>query len=321
MHDETRRVSPLRMTQSGKNVALLRSLLNQANTAANHPHGIVALTEADLPALRLHLHSRLREEEVFQAVRQLPGLSQWHPQSGEYILVTPWRHREDIISLREVSAFHHESELVAAVFAAADQKGLAACITAETYEKRRPIFYTRNGMELFETIIAYHHERVVDFMDIIESPAQEFVPVTLDDPALLEQVMEVDHAAFPWLWRNLPGEFHWWMSQPSVEVWAGIIDGEVASYYGTTLFQQLGHIDRIAVHPKYQGQRLGAETLHASLQRMARMGLQKAALSTQLGNPVSQRLYERTGFRRSAKDDYQMYGTLLSAAPDEAEQT
>lgn len=279
------------------------------------------MIEADLPALRLQHHSRLREEEARRAVQELPGLSQWHPESGEYVLVTPWRHRTDIISLREVSAFHHESELVAAVFAAAEQHELGAVITAETYERRRPIFYSRNGMDLIETIIAYHHNRVGDFLDAIESPVQEFVPVTLDDPELLQQVIAADHAAFPWIWWNSPGEFQWWMSQPSVEVWAGMIDGQVASYYGTTYFQSMGHLDRIAVHPDWQGKKFGLETLTIAMQRMARMGLQRAALSTQLGNPVSQRLYERTGFERSAKDDYHMYGTLLSAAPDEAETT
>ena len=236
------------------------------------------------------------------------------------MLVTPWRHREDIVSLREVSAFHHEAELVAAVFKAAEEQRISACITAETYERRRPIFYSRNGMELIETIITYRHERLADLLDAVESPVQDFVPVTLDDLDLVEQVIEADHAAFPWLWRNMPGEFDWWMSQPNVEVWAGMIDGEVASYYGSTYFQQMGHLDRIAVHPKFQGKKLGAESLHVALQRMARMGLSHAALSTQQGNPISQRLYERTGFKRSTKDDYQMYGTLLSAAPEEAEQ-
>lgn len=302
-------------------MALLRSLLNQSNNASTDKRRIVPLTEADLPALRLHLHSRLREEEAQRAVRILPGLSQWHPESGEYILVMPWRHRQDIISLREVSAFHHESELVAAVFAAAEEHGLAACITAETYERRRPIFYSNNGMDLIETIIAYHHKRVSDFIDAVDSPIQDFVPVTFDDPELLQQVIEIDHAAFSWIWRNSPGEFEWWMNQSSVEVWAGMIDGQVTSYYGSTYFQSMGHLDRIAVHPDWQGKKLGAETLRVALQRMARMGLQKAALSTQLGNPVSQSLYERIGFHRSAKDDYHMYGTLLSAAPDEAETT
>lgn len=301
-------------------MALLHSLINQANKEDADPHGIVALTEDDLPALRLHLHTRLSVDEVHRAVRMLPGLSQWHPRSGEFVIVTPWRHRQDIITLREVSAFHHESELISAVFAAAEQKELAACITAETYERRRPIFYSRNGMELVETIIAYRHNSVGGFFDAIETPQQDFVPVTLDNPELLQKVMETDHAAFPWLWRNMPGEFHWWMNQPSVEVWAGLIDGEVASYFGTTFFTQLGHLDRIAVHPSFQGRGLGAESLTLALQRMAHRGLSKAALSTQQGNPVSQRLYERMGFRRSGKDDYQMYGTLLPAAPEEAEQ-
>ena len=307
------------ITQSGNDVALLGSLLNQSSDDHSDVNSIRPLTEADLPALRLHLHSRLREIEVYHAVRALPGLSQWHPESGEYVLVTPWRHRDDIISLREVSTFHHESDLVAAVFEAANEQGIGACITSETYERRRPIFYSRNGMELIETIIAYHHDRVADFMDLVELPVQEFVPVTLDDHTLLEQVIETDHAAFPWIWRNLPGEFRWWMSQASVEVWAGLIDGEVASYHGITFFQQMGHLDRIAVHPKFQGKRLGVETLGVAMQRMARMGLHKAGLSTQLGNPVSQRLYERAGFKRSAKDDYHMYGTLLDAAPDGVE--
>ncbi len=302
-------------------MAPLRSLLNQAQREADDPNGIVALTEDDLPTLRLHLHSRLQEEEAYRAISALPGLSQWHPRSGEYVLVVPWRHRHDIISLREVSAFHHESALIHAVFNAADKQAFAACITAETFERRRPIFYTRNGMELMETIIAYRHERVGDFLDAVDSPQQDFVPVTLDDSGLMTQLIATDHAAFPWIWRNMPGEFHWWMSQPAVEVWAGLIDGEVASYYGTTYFHQLGHLDRIAVHPKFQGRKLGAETLNVAMQRMARMGLRHAALSTQQGNPVSQRLYERAGFRRSTKDDYQMYGTLLSAAPNEAEQT
>lgn len=301
-------------------MALLQSLFNQSEPDPSDEPLIVPLTEADIPSLRLQLHSRLQEAEAYRAVRDLPGLSQWHPQSGEYVLVAPWRHRTDIISLREVSAFHHESSLVAAVFEAADVQGVAACITAETYERRRPIFYSRNGMDLMETIISYQHTRVQDYLDAIEAPVQDFVPVSLDDPELVQKVFETDNSAFSWIWKNSPGEFQWWMQQPTVEVWAGMIDGHVTSYYGTTFFQSMGHLDRIAVHPDWQGKRLGAETLTVALQRMARMGLQRAALSTQLGNSVSKKFYERNGFKRSEKDDYQMYGTLLSAAPDDMEQ-
>lgn len=294
--------------------------MNQDQTPEPDRDRIVPLTEADLPALRMHLHSRLHEEEARRLVRLLPGLSQWHPASGEYVLIAPWRHRTDIISLREVSTFHHESDLLAAAFAAADEQGLLACITAETFERRRPVFYSRNGMAMIETIIAYHHDQASAYLDAVESPVQQFVHVTLDDHELLQQVIATDHAAFSWMWHNSPGEFFAWMSNPSVEVWAGMIDGRVASYFGTTYFTSMGHLDRIAVHPDFQGQRLGQETLAFALQRMAQTGLNHGALSTQLGNEVSKRLYDRAGFHRSTKDDYHMYGTLLSAAPKDMEQ-
>ena len=305
---------------AGFAVALLQSFLRNSDPDEPNGSGIVPLTIDDLPALRLQSHSRLNPDEALRCLTTLPGLSQWHPLSGEYVLVAPWRHRTDIVSLREVSAFHHESSLVSAVFRSAIDQGRSACITAETYEKRRPIFYSRNGMELFETIIAYHHNRIDGFLDAIESPTQKFVPVTLDDPELLQQVMDTDRAAFGWLWHNSVGEFEWWMHQHNVEVWAGVIDGRVASYYGTTYFHAMGHLDRIGVHPDFQGKRFGTETLTVALQRMAQMGLPRAALSTQIGNVASKHLYESIGFKRSEREDYQMYGTIFPAAPDEWKQ-
>lgn len=299
-------------------MALLRSLLT---TSAEDDDRIVPLTEADLPVLRLQHHSRLQEDEAINALRALPGISQWHPTSGEYLLVSPWRHRTDILSFRELSAFHHESELVAAVFAAAEANGLGACITAETYERRRPMFYDRNGMALVETIITYHHDRIADFADAPTTPHQTFVPVTLQDAELIEQVIALDSAAFPWLWRNSPGEFLWWMQQRSVEVWAGMLDDRVVSYFGSTFFQSMGHLDRIAIHPDWQGQGLGMETLHVALRRMSTLGMTRAGLCTQLGNDASQHLYERAGFHRAPQHDYNIYGTLLAAAPDEAHTT
>lgn len=224
------------------------------------------------------------------------------------------------MSLREVSAFYHETELVAAVLEAAEQKGLRACITAESYERRRPIFYFRNGLELFETIVSYHHSRNADFIDALESPIQQFVAVNLDDAEMMKALVALDSRAFPWLWQNSAGEFAWWMRQPSVEVWAGVIEDQVVSYYGTTLFHQMGHLDRIAVHPDWQGKGLGREILTFAMQRLAQLGLPEAGLSTQMDNEVSRRLYERVGFVRREREDYHMYGTLLSAAPDESEQ-
>ncbi len=283
-----------------------------------YPDAVVPITFADIPALRLGNRSLVRDDEVVASLRTMPGISQWHPASGEFVLVAPWRNRRDIATFRLISAITNEPELVRAALNAADAAGMAAFITTETYESRKPEFYASHGLDRLETIISYQHDRIVDYLDIAIKPAQEFRPVQSGDDDLIAGMMALDHAAFPWLWRNSPAEFAWWMQQQMVEVTVGLIDGVVTSYYGTTHFRNMGHLDRIAIHPDYQGQGLGKETVTIALQRMARMGHKHAALCTQATNDVSQRLYERSGFRRVPTEDYHMYGRLLSAAPEEA---
>lgn len=279
---------------------------------------VLPLTFADIPALRLSNRSLVRDDEVVASLRTMPGLSQWHPPSGEFVLVAPWRHRGDIATFRLINAFGNEPELVEAALDAADATGKAAFITTETYERRKPEFYASHHLDRLETVISYQHERINDFLDVVINPAQEFRPVQFGDDDLIRGMVALDHAAFPWLWRNSREEFAWWMQQQYVEVTVGLIDGVVTSYYGTTHFRTMGHLDRIAIHPDYQGQGLGKETLTIALQRMARLGQKRAALCTQATNKVSQQLYERAGFRRVPNDDYHMYGRLLSAAPEEA---
>jgi ribosomal protein S18 acetylase RimI-like enzyme len=299
-------------------VSLLRLTNKPEPRKPHYPDAAVPLTFADIPALRLSNRSLVRDDEVVASLRTMPGISQWHPASGEFVLVAPWRNRSDIATSRMISAIANERELVSAALDAADVSGMAAFITTETYERRKPEFYASHGLERLETIITYQHERIADFLDIAIKPAQEFRPVQPGDDDLIDGMVALDHGAFPWLWRNSPEEFAWWMQQQLVEVTVGLINGVVTSYYGTTHFRNMGHLDRIAIHPDYQGRALGRETLTIALQRMARLGHTRAVLCTQATNAVSQRLYERAGFRRVPNDDYHMYGKLLSAAPEEA---
>ena len=300
-------------------MTLLRLTNKPDQRKPQFPDAVAPLTFADIPALRLSNRSLVRDDEVVASLRTMPGLSQWHAASGEFVLVAPWRHRSDIPTFRLISAFGNEPELVEAALDAADASGKAAFITTETYERRKPEFYAKHGLDRLETIIGYQHDRVEDFLDIAIEPVQEFRPVQFGDDDLIEGMIALDHAAFPWLWRNSREEFVWWMQQQFVEVTVGLIDGVVTSYYGVTYFSNMGHLDRIAIHPDYQGRALGRETLTVALQRMARLGQKRAALCTQATNAVSQRLYERAGFHRVPGNDYHMYGGLLSAAPKEAD--
>ena len=281
------------------------------------PDAILPLKLEDVPQLRRSNRMLARDDEVVEALRFMPGLSHWHPASGEFVLVAPWRHRSDSPTFRLLGAFGNEPELVTAAIDAADTAGKKAFITTETYERRKAEFYARHGLNRIETIMAWHHDRVPDFLDIHLEPLQEFHSVEVTDTELAEGMLALDHAAFPWIWRNSPEEFWWWMNRPEVEVTVGLLDGKVVSYFGITHFREMGHLDRIAIHPDYQGKSLGKETLTVAMQRMAQLGYRQAALSTQSSNEISQRLYKRAGFRHDSKNDYHMYGVLLTAAPEE----
>ena len=300
-------------------MTLLRLANKPEPRKPQYPNAVMPLALADIPALRLGNRSLVRDDEVVESLRTMPGISHWHPASGEFVLVAPWRHRSDIATFRLISAISNERALVNACLDAANTAGMAAFITTETYERRKPEFYANHGLDRIETIIGYHHERMEDYLDLAIQPLQEFRPVQAGYDELIEGMIALDHAAFPWLWRNSIEEFAWWMQQQFVEVAVGLIDGVVSSYYGITYFRSMGHLDRIAIHPDYQGRALGKETLSVAMQRMARMGLKRAALCTQETNAVSQKLYERAGFYRVPSDDYHMYGTLLAAAPQEAQ--
>lgn len=275
------------------------------------------LTHADIAKLHLENHPRIASEAIARAIEEMPGVSQWHPASGEFLIATPWRHRDDIPLIRDLSAFVNENELVQAAVNAARELGMIGFVASETYEKRRASFYERNGMQLLESVIAFVHHRIQDYLDATLKTRLEFYPVTVHDTDLMNGVIGVDEAAFEPVWQNSIAEFEWWMNQPSVEVWAGVLDGKVVSYYGATYFQKFGHLDRIAVHPDHQGTGLGSESLMAALRRMATLGLPNAALCTQADNQFSQQLYSRAGFSRFPRDDYDIYGIVFQ--PDQTE--
>ncbi|MCA9834607.1 MAG: GNAT family N-acetyltransferase [Thermomicrobiales bacterium] len=275
------------------------------------PEDVLPLTQADIPRLRLNNHPRIAADAIARALYEMPGLSYWHPDSGEFIVCAPWRHRADVPLMRDLTAFAHEDELVQAAIAAAKAKGMLGFVASEHYEKRRESFYQRNGLYRLEHVITFTHERVLDYLDIPQTGRLNFVRVRGSDFDLLQGVMAVDASAFSPMWRNSHAEFAWWMSLPSVEVWAGVLDGQVVTYAGITAYSRFGHLDRIAVHADYQGQGLGAEALMHAMYRMAELDLPNAALCTQSDNEASQRLYTRAGFKRHQRDDYDIYGIIF----------
>lgn len=272
---------------------------------------IVTLGPADVPRLRLGHHPRLRPGDAEALVIQSPGLSKWHPASGEFLLVTPWRHRADIPSVNVLQAFEHEDELLSAAIGSAEEQGKAAFVLMDAFEIRRPAFYERNHFRKLESILTYEHRSPEDLLVGAPPVRQEFEPWFGGDDEKLDELMELDHAAFPWLWRNSREEFLAYARMPFVEVWIGRIDGRLTSYLGITHFRGWSHLDRIAIFPEVQGQGLGRETLRAAIGRMLEAGAERVGLSTQKNNIRSRRMYEQSGFGETPDLNYDVYGILF----------
>lgn len=276
--------------------------------ASVHP-SIRELTPSDIPKLRLGIWTRLSESDVERALEQYPGRSVWLPETLEFAIITPWRHRLEIANVQHLSAVRHPYEIVRDVVGRCDRHGAVLVLSVEIDESRRLAFYDRIGFELLEEIVTYELD-CQTYQGGSESSLR-FRAAEIsrgDDLALL---LELDHSAFPWLWWNSEQEFISYADTAGVEVLIGYHGDEPVSYLGLTAYLGWGHLDRIAVAPRYQGRGFGRESLAFAISRLMQTGARRIGLSTQKNNVRSQRLYERFGFRRAAENDYRLFGRIL----------
>lgn len=272
---------------------------------------IVPLRMEDIPQLRLGWSSRYDRYELEQILRYDAGIGLWSPETREYVIGGPWRHRSDIVSILELSATSRAARLLEELANASRQKGKRLVIASEHNEVRSRAFYQSAGYDLIEEILVYQLPRMSNREPNLGD--LRFERVSIDDDALTE-LLVLDHVAFPWLWWNSVEEFINYGTSPGVDLYLGRdAVGRPVSYIGVTSFRSWGHLDRIAVAPDLQGRGYGLRTLDFAVYVLAREGARRMALSTQGGNQRSRRLYERYGFRRSAGQDYNLYGRWLGA--------
>lgn len=280
---------------------------------ADEQDEIQVLQSADVPLLRLMDDDPLTPADVLQALESYPGRSVWLPSTREFVLVAPWRHRDEIASVVSMRAPRSSVRLVKAAMEQARSLGAELFAIVESDERRRAAFYEAVGMVPLEEIITYEFDHPDPTMDDIVKP---MVFRRVMPGSSLDELLAIDHAAFPWLWRNSPEEFEVYLNSPDVDVFLGYLGDVPVSYVGTTDFHGWGHLDRIAVAPSMQGHGIGYRSLAFAVAHLARLGARRVGLSTQGMNKQSQRLYERFGFRRQRFNDYLVYGRCLNdAAP------
>jgi ribosomal protein S18 acetylase RimI-like enzyme len=264
-----------------------------------------------VPRLFLEGHGRIDAADAAALLVQAPGASAWVPETGEFLIVTPWRRRPQLVTIHTFGAFANEDVLMDAVAEQARFDQRAGIVLVDVNEVRKPSFYQRHGFEAFEHLVTYTHRHLGRLGRAPDVAGLEFVEVDGSEPALLAAVEDLDHRAFPWFWWNSGAEFSNYLVDPAVELWAGLLGGELVAYVGLTMYRRWGHLDRIAVAPDLQSRGIGLASLGFSARRLASQGARMIALSTQAGNSRSRALYEGTGFSRTPRDDYAVHVRAL----------
>ena len=275
--------------------------------------GIRLLTPEDVPRLRLGHQRRANEATLRQIVASYPGRSVWSPETLEFALVAPWRHRQEVAAVEELAAVKHAGALLQAAVEHGRQAGNAMTLLMEMDEQRPAAFYHRAGMCQIETVMTYE----LPSLRPIRMPSDlTFARAHPSRPEDLAALLRIDHAAFPWLWWNSPEEFRVYGEAPATALYLGRVEQHPVAYFGISIYPGWGHLDRIAVDPAVQGRGYGRQTLVAAINVLHDTGARRIALSTQQANARSQRLYETFGFRRSPGYDYRLYGTPVPAATE-----
>lgn len=265
---------------------------------------VLPLEPEDVPSL--HLPAGRSNQAMRETLEHYPGRSVWIPETLEYALLGAWRHRPEIANLDELVAVRHLEPLLRRAFERCAERGDALMLAIELESNRRGSRFSRAGLEMLEEVITYEIEiaRAPD----VRLPGLRLGRVSAGDANAIARLVEIDHAAFPWLWRNSAEEFDSYLRMPGVDVCFVERDGERIGYIGTTNFINWGHLDRIAIEPELQGQGLGRAALSLTIAAMRRRGASRTGLSTQRTNEASQRLYNHYGFVRTPSHDYQLYG-------------
>jgi ribosomal-protein-alanine N-acetyltransferase len=261
--------------------------------------------------------SRVDINDLDRIITAFPGRSLWVPDADELLVVSPWRNRDDIAAVAQISAIRRLEDLIQAARTAAFRHGSDAFIMPEWNETRSPKFFERNRLDLFEEVVSFEIGANASRPDDLRN-GNPVRLISIDAP-LLDRILAIDQAAFPWLWRNSRLEFEHYLLTPGVEIWA-VCDtaSEPIGYVGITSYAGWGHLDRIAISPDRQGEGHGQTAVRFAIDRLRQLGARRVGLSTQRSNVRSQRLYVHIGFQQTRQNDYRIYGTLAPDAPLEA---
>lgn len=128
-------------------------------------------------------------------------------------------------------------------------------------------------------------------------PSAPPAPATLRsaDPDQLESLSKLDALTFDQIWQKSTNRLVEGLAMGD-SIMLAEIEGLLVGYEWCESHPQHAHLNRLAVHPDYQGQGIGAQLLHRAITDALSKGVRKITLNTQEHNHRSIALYQRFGF-------------------------
>ncbi len=294
---------------------LRQRLAGEAHKIRKEPISVDLLRPEEVTELNLSWNSHFNTPSLRQHIIDFPGLA-WRVRGhADYVVGDNWRRRNDVGQLTETRTRHYRAELVDGLLSEFTRRGYGAVVVGSDEQSDNYKFYEEAGFEELEHIVYYEKP------DMRLAYVHDGPPIEMESyrptPQALSDLLEVDHASFPWLWWNSQAELQHYVAQEGVVIYLAYQLSQEGfrqpiGYFGFTLYQRWAHLDRLAVVPQIQGQRVGAYQLDYAIKLMAQQGARRITLSTQQNNIQSQRLYEGFGFQRVRSLEYSLIGKWLN---------
>jgi [ribosomal protein S18]-alanine N-acetyltransferase len=141
------------------------------------------------------------------------------------------------------------------------------------------------------------------------SPAMQIREFLTDD---INQVINVDHLAFPPLWQICKEDFVQALAVSQNKSVVLNTNGDIIGYQISSNIFDSGHIARIAVHPDYQRKGIASILLENLLSRFLSLGVHEITVNTSSDNSTAINLYLHNGFSYT-QNNYPIYYKNISS--------
>lgn len=146
----------------------------------------------------------------------------------------------------------------------------------------------------------------MDKIKIQEAEISPFIQVRDFLANDIDDVMKVDHLAFPPLWQITREDFIQALAVSQNKSVALNSAGEIIGYQISSHIFDTGHIARIAVHPEYQRKKVASTLLEMLFSRFISMGIHEVTVNTSSDNNTAIDLYLHNGFSYT-QNNYPIY--------------